>query len=353
MPWGAQVSRPGPHVRMGGGALRRDAVQTDDQRLVDRCALPPKPSGKTVSSPPFSSVVFVTGLPSGRRDGCRFFQSCGTSRSFRASARATAAAGTRGRRHDRRHRARGCRPGSPRRRKTILPRSVDRRRHRLLLFGVESCEWRSSSKGPWGSRYLPHAENPKPKKNSPAPRRTPPIAAGRRPRRRRRSPQKPREPDEQDQADQTPRPAAGSWRRAAGGDRRAMRSRLGARGLAPVRRPVRTAEVTLGIMVAHVAPIAEPVGHEHQPADADQKGDEAFCDRPDPAEPEAAVVVRVLDRPGHVGDDVGHLLRRSAFPGRTAACSRARSASPRPPGLRWRCAATGRRSCRRWRHRSQ
>ena len=35
--------------------------------------------------------------------------------------------------------------------------------------GVDASGWRSSTKGPCGMRYLPHAVRPKPRKNMPAP----------------------------------------------------------------------------------------------------------------------------------------------------------------------------------------
>ena len=43
--------------------------------------------------------------------------------------------------------------------------------------GVEASGCRSSTKGPWGMRYLPQAVRPKPRRNSPAPT-VPPRAQG-------------------------------------------------------------------------------------------------------------------------------------------------------------------------------
>ncbi len=40
---------------------------------------------------------------------------------------------------------------------------------------VEAKTWRSSTKGPWGMRYLPQAVIPKPRANSPAPSAPPKV----------------------------------------------------------------------------------------------------------------------------------------------------------------------------------
>ena len=41
--------------------------------------------------------------------------------------------------------------------------------------GVEASVWRSSTKGPWGMRYLPQAVRPKPSANRPAPSAPPKV----------------------------------------------------------------------------------------------------------------------------------------------------------------------------------
>ncbi len=61
-------------------------------------------------------------------------------------------------------------PSTLRRLTTMPPRSTTAA---VMASRSSSVEWnscRSSTKGPWGMRYLPHAVTPKPRASSPTPR---------------------------------------------------------------------------------------------------------------------------------------------------------------------------------------
>ncbi len=64
-------------------------------------------------------------------------------------------------------------PRNPRRRTTMVPRSTTAAVMASMSGSGEANGWRSSTKGPWGMRYFPQAERPKPKPKRPTPRKTP------------------------------------------------------------------------------------------------------------------------------------------------------------------------------------
>ena len=55
----------------------------------------------------------------------------------------------------------------------MVARSVTTAVMASMSSSLEANEWRSSTKGPWGRRYLPQADMPKPKPKRPTPRATP------------------------------------------------------------------------------------------------------------------------------------------------------------------------------------
>ena len=61
-------------------------------------------------------------------------------------------------------------PSILRRLTTMPPRSVIAAVMASRSASVEWNSWRSSTKGPWGIRYLPQAVTPKPRASSPTPR---------------------------------------------------------------------------------------------------------------------------------------------------------------------------------------
>ncbi len=64
-------------------------------------------------------------------------------------------------------------PRKPRRRNIDLARPLTAAVMASISASVEAWGWRSSTNGPLGKRYLPQADNPNPKQNSPAPRKIP------------------------------------------------------------------------------------------------------------------------------------------------------------------------------------
>ena len=66
-------------------------------------------------------------------------------------------------------------PSTLRRLTTTAERSTRAADMTSRSSGVEASVWRSSTKGPWGMRYLPQAVRPKPRANRPAPSAPPKI----------------------------------------------------------------------------------------------------------------------------------------------------------------------------------
>ena len=68
-------------------------------------------------------------------------------------------------------------PRSLRRLTTTADRSTRAADIAARSSGDPASTWRSSTKGPWGIRYLPHAVSPKPRRKRPAPM-VPPMIQG-------------------------------------------------------------------------------------------------------------------------------------------------------------------------------
>ena len=142
---------------------------------------PAKPRGKTVSTPPTSRSSTVIFRPSTVTSSLPFRQLVVNSEVAVAPWVSSLLAGlgpserSRGKRRTMPMAAepRANRPPSSlRRRTTMPPRSVTAAVMASRSSSVDWKSWRSSSKGPWGIRYLPQAVTPKPRASRPTPKVT-------------------------------------------------------------------------------------------------------------------------------------------------------------------------------------